>query len=119
MVLHLGAQNWYTTDVKSFAWNTFNFYDSIVRWAVPSFVMISGALFLQRDIPFKKFFSKYIFRIVTAFLFWSFVYAVANYAKNKDIIKALGHFIMGHYHLWFLFMITGLYIYCTFHEKNR
>ena len=117
VILHLSAQNWDTTDVKSFAWNTFNFYDSIVRWALLSFVMISGALFLQKDIPLKKIFSKYIFRIVTAFLFWSFVYAVEHYAENKDIIKALDHFISGHYHLWFLFMITELYMILPFTKK--
>ena len=69
MVLHLAAQNWDKINVKTFEWNVFNFYNSIVRWAVPVFVMISGALFLSKDIQLKKIFSKYILRIVTAFLF--------------------------------------------------
>ena len=118
MILHIAAQDWRVTNVKSFEWNIFNFYDSIVRWAVPSFVMISGSLFLSRDIPLKKIFSKYIFRIVTAFLFWSFIYAAAMYImKDRDIIKLFGRFIRGHYHLWFLFMITGLYMIVPFTKK--
>ena len=48
MVLHVAAQNWYGTSVPSFEWQTFNFFDSIVRWGVPIFVMISGALFLNK-----------------------------------------------------------------------
>ena len=48
MVLHVGAQNWYGTNVSSFEWQTFNFFHSVTRFAVPIFVMISGALFLNK-----------------------------------------------------------------------
>ena len=92
-------------------------YYGLSGWAVPVYVMISGALFLSRDIPLRKIYGKYIFRILTAFLFWSFVYAAVGYVKNRDIMKALGHFIEGRYHLWFLFMITGLYMIVPFVRK--
>lgn len=49
IVLHLSAQHWADTDVFSNAWLAFNLYGGIVRWSVPIFVMISGALFLGRD----------------------------------------------------------------------
>lgn len=45
IILHVVAQNWYITDVNSFGWKTLNVYSSMVRWAVPVFVMISGSLF--------------------------------------------------------------------------
>ena len=57
MILHISAQNWGACDVQSFDWQVFNFFDSIVRWSVPIFVMISGALFLNRDIPLKKIYT--------------------------------------------------------------
>ena len=118
MVLHVGAQNWYVTDVHSLEWQAMNFWHgSIVRWAVPVFVMVSGALFLSRDIPLKKLYTKYIRRIFTAFMFWSFVYACARYAVDKDALKATGYFLKGRYHLWFLFMITGLYMIVPFMKK--
>ena len=118
MVLHVSAYNWTKADVYSLEWSAMNFYDSIVRWAVPVFVMISGSLFLSKDIPLKKIYRKYIFRILTAFLFWSFVYAVAFYlVKERNVVKAAGHFLKGHYHLWFLFMITGLYMIVPFVKK--
>lgn len=75
MILHLSAQNWYITDVNEFEWQTFNFYDSIVRWSVPVFVMISGALFLNRDIKLKTIYTKYILRIVVSYVAWSAIYA--------------------------------------------
>ena len=80
-----------------------------MRWAVPVFVMISGALFLGRELPLRKIYGKYIFRIFTAFLFWSFFYAIAEYMLKHSVMGALGHFIEGHIHLWFLFMISMLY----------
>ena len=117
MVIHVAAQNWYTTDVHSLEWQAMNFWDSMVRWVVPVFVMISGALFLSKDIPVKKLYGKYIFRIFTAFVFWSFVYAVAYYAAKRDALKALGQFLTGYYHMWFLYMIVGLYMIVPFVRK--
>ncbi len=46
MVLHKTAQNWYTVEAGTFEWKVFCFYDACVRWSVPIFVMISGALFI-------------------------------------------------------------------------
>ncbi|MBR4196811.1 MAG: acyltransferase family protein [Synergistaceae bacterium] len=117
MVLHVAAREWYDTDIRTAEWAAMNFYDSIVRWAVPVFTMISGALFLSKDIPVRKIYSKYIFRIFTAFLFWSLLYAVHGYIKDRDIMKAAGHFLKGHYHLWFLYMIAGLYMIVPFVKK--
>ena len=114
MTLHVAAQSWYSFDVRSFDWQILNLYDGgLVRWAVPVFVMISGALFLNPDknIPVKKLYTKYILRIITVFLFWSFIYACTDYFTGRsDIAGAFRNFLSGHYHLWFLYMITGLYM---------
>ena len=58
MVLHLAAQHWADVPVDSGAWRAFNGWNSAVRWCVPVFVMISGALFLERPIPLKKLCSR-------------------------------------------------------------
>ncbi len=119
MVIHVAAQNWLSVDVHSFEWQVFNFYDSLVRFGVPVFVMISGALFLNpdRDIPVRKLYSKYIFRMFTAFVFWSFVYAVIYYMDSGDTEHVAEKFITGHYHMWFLYVITGLYMFVPFFRK--
>ncbi len=111
IVVHVATSKWYTTDIHTLEWEAMNFYDSIARWAVPVFVMISGALFLNRDIPVRKIYSKYIFRIFTAFVFWSFFYVCLN-----DILGV--YFIQGRFlHMWFLFMIAGLYMIVSFVKK--
>ncbi len=115
IVIHVAASKWYITDIHTFEWETMNFYDSIVRWAVPVFVMISGALFLSRDIPVRKIYGKYIFRIFTAFVVWSFFYVCLN-CVDMGILGV--DFIEGRFlHMWFLFLIAGLYMIVPFVKK--
>lgn len=111
MILHIASQYWYAVEVGTFEWKVFSFYDSIVRWAVPVFVMISGALFLRKDQKIERIFKKHILRIAAAFIFWSAVYALINLTTGRSGLKnALREFVEGPAHLWFLFMIVGLYI---------
>lgn len=109
IVLHVSAQNWYYTDVHSFEWNVFNVYDSLVRWAVPVFVMISGALFLSKDYSIKKIYSVNIFRIVISFIFWSLVYSLIFNVIVSDG-PFFTDFFTGYYHMWFMIMIVCLYM---------
>ena len=118
IILHVAAENFYKRPVTSYEWNVFNFFDGIVRWGVPMFAMISGALFLDNSKPIKikTLYTKNIVRIITAFAFWSLVYAIFSpderlywdgMSKLRYIAK---NFVTGHFHMWFLFMIVGMYI---------
>ena len=106
--IHVSANKWYSTPVTEINWHIFNFYDSIVRWAVPVFVMISGSLFLNPNkvVPIRTVFTKYIVRIGMAFIIFSTLYSVWN---NGFKIK-LFTIIHGEYHMWYLLMIMGLYM---------
>ena len=111
ILIHITAQNFHI-DPHEPAWDVFNIIDSGVHWAVPAFLMISGTLFLEKDITVKDIFRKYICRIALAYAFWSAVYTVSYKLHNssvgiKDIIRAL---LIGHYHMWFLPMIAGIYL---------
>lgn len=109
ITIHVSAQNWYSTDIYSYEWNMFNIFDSLTRWAVPVFVMISGVLFLDNTKPLnlKKLYTQNILRLVSAFVFWSLVYAVYHGGSMHAIIR---NFLSGPYHMWFLPMMVGLYI---------
>lgn len=119
MLLHVAAGGVVTAyNIKSYEWNVCNFYDSFVRYSVPIFVMLSGTFFLDnsKPLPWPKVARK-TFRLVTAYLFWAVCYSivsvVARYGFTFDIhvlISFIGGLITGHYHLWFLFMIVGLYL---------
>lgn len=111
MILHISGQNWYTADVNGFDWQVFNFFDSIVRWGVPIFVMISGSLFLNRECSLSKIYSKYIRRMLIAFVVWSAIYAVFI---DGTIMNKVSAFVQGHYHMWFILMIVGIYMCIPF-----
>ena len=81
-------------------------------YAVPLFVMISGALWLgmKREISVKKIWTKNIFHIVIAFVFWSIVYACIYYKDLGSSKEFIWRCIIGNYHLWYCYMIVGIYI---------
>lgn len=87
-------------------------YDGLVRWAVPVFVMISGALLLA---PEKKVtargIAKRILRMLTALWFWTAIYCIWEVMiKHNDSDYVLQTLITGYWHMWFIHMIVGLYI---------
>jgi surface polysaccharide O-acyltransferase-like enzyme len=115
VLLHVAAGNWGNAVISSFDWKVFNFYDSLVRFGVPIFVMVSGMFLLNpnKKISYKDIYSKYILRIVIAFISWSLLYAIYNNLINYDTFDYdvfIRSFIFGHYHMWYLYMIVGLYI---------
>ncbi len=100
-------------------WQVNYVINGLTRWAVPVFVMISGALFLGREsIDIKLLFKKNILRLVTAYLFWSLLYtltySIIPYYGELSVISVknaiAGTIKGGYYHLWFIPMIIGVYL---------
>ena len=111
VAVHLSAMHWADVDVNSRAWFAFNLYCTAGKWSVPIFVMISGALFLGREVSISAILKKNVARIATVFLFWSGCYALVDLIfRHAPLSVVLSQFITGHYHLWFLYMIVGLYL---------
>ena len=111
VAVHLSAQHWLDVDVSSRAWFAFNLHCTTGKWSVPIFVMISGALFLGRNISIRTILKKNVLRIAGVFVFWSALYALIDLVfRHVSPLAALSQFITGHYHLWFLYMIVGLYL---------
>ena len=125
MLLHVASVNWYVLPVTSPEWQVLNSYDSLVRFCVPVMFMISGSqlLNLDKDLPFKKLFRNNILRIITAFAFWSLMYTLIYHlwryrTINPEILLSMTKaFILGHYHLWFLYTLVGLYLIVPFLRK--
>jgi len=124
ILIHVDAVEWYAQPVTSYEWQILNLVDSIARWVVPVFFMVSGAYLLDpcKEITVKEMYSKHISRIVIALLFWGLFYQIYNIidaALYKDIpftasslLQIPKHFILGYpaAHLWFLYRLIGLYM---------
>lgn len=115
-----------TTPVTTPTWMFLNACRAAVTWDVPVFIMISGRFFLDenRNISLRDIFGKYLKRLILAFVVWSAVYQAyyvihsavtgAGYLNIKGI---LSEWITGAYHLWYLYMLAGLYILTPFLRK--
>lgn len=101
-------------------WFTADIFNAIVRFAVPVFVMITGALNLNRNYEPGDFLKRRLTRIVTPFLFWSLIYIGYSW-YNEEIsfdndtwtnIKLVLHQLKfgSSYHLWYVYMLIGLYL---------
>ena len=110
VLLHVSAE-YFDESFYSSEWAFRNFFGLMTRWCVPVFIMISGALFLQRgDISIGKLYKKYIWRILLVYLVWSAVYASLRLGPKTNLFGFIGVVISGPLHLWFLKMLIGLYM---------
>ncbi len=118
VVIHVSMSNWKAVPENSFERGVFSIYEAAASFAIPVFVMISGMFMLdpRKNIGYKDIFKKYLFRIVSAFVFWSACYAIImniwvyGEAVPFNLRSVLKAFLAGHYHLWFLYMLAGLYL---------
>jgi len=103
------------------AWWVADFLNAITRFAVPVFVMITGALLLNREYEIGDFLKKRLTRVVVPFLFWSLVYVGYSW-YNEDIkfgsdaianVRQVLHLLLhgASYHLWYVYMLIGLYFF--------
>lgn len=95
-----------------------NITDSFSRICVPLFVMISGMFLLGRTETFRESYRKRATKILIPLIFWTIIYIVYLVALrlianvNPDIDTLLKSVILGQpfYHMWYLYMLIGLYL---------
>jgi surface polysaccharide O-acyltransferase-like enzyme len=102
-------------------WWAADIFNALVRFAVPVFVMITGALLLHREYEIGDFLKRRLSRVVVPFLFWSLVYIWYSW-YNEEItfggdvwanIRQVLHLLKygSSYHLWYVYMLIGLYFF--------
>ena len=100
-------------------WLIADFYNALSRFAVPVFVMITGALLLHREYELGDFLKRRLWRIIPPFIFWSLIFVLYSW-YNEDInftdststnIMLILHQLKygASYHLWYVYMLIGLY----------
>lgn len=121
MVIHISATGYKEAVLGSVPWGICLLYGSITRFAVPVFVMISGAVHLDsaKEITMGSVLRK-TGNTMVIFLTWSLLYALADTVGQFSLfsgdyfLAALQKTVTGHYHMWYLYMLVGLYLATPF-----
>ncbi len=123
VLLHVSSMQFHSVPVDTLEWQALNFWNSVTRFAVPVFFMISGLLYLD---PFKKvsisdLYKKYIGKLFVCYWFWLLFYGAWNVIVYFELRMAPGALIKEIFktailsppaHIWYLPALIGLLIVC-------
>lgn len=112
---------------QSFDWNYANWINAFSRCAVPVFVVVSGYLLLPKQENLEIFYKKRLSKIMWPFIFWTIIYVIyyfsritnSNQLSTTRIMEIIYQKICNgaNAHLWYLYMIVGLYLAIPFIQK--
>ena len=90
---------------------------SSLMWAVPCFLMVTGALLLDRGrvIPPKKLFGKYIRRMLIALVVFTAIFTVIRHdpSAGTGILSEFAEGLLLNHcmaYLWYLYMMLAIYL---------
>ena len=123
IVLHVTAAWWFDVPLRSGTFAVLTVYTAAVRICIPCFVMITGALLLDKpssgDIRYVL--KKRVLRTVLLLLFWTLAYALVRTAlkwvggmRGAELFRFLAEAAAAPMHLWYLYMLIGLYLVLPF-----
>lgn len=106
-------------EMNTSVWVSSVIINSLSRWSVPVFFMVSGIFFLdpEKEVDTKRLLTKSIWRILLCIVVWGFAYGLLDqYLYStltlKSVFITLYGIVTGHsgYHLWFLYTLLMLYM---------
>jgi surface polysaccharide O-acyltransferase-like enzyme len=127
IVLHVTAP--LLTSMESLTdWWIGNIIESSVRFSVPVFFMLTGALLFDKEYPIGIFLKKRFFRVIVPFIFWSMIYILFSlliktlHNEQLDFCKVVMFIIdqyknSSSYHLWFVYTLLGIYLFIPIISK--
>ena len=124
----LGPFRFLYGDIPNSDWLAASGINSVTRWAVPVFIMITGALLLSTERAFccEDYLVKRLSKVAVPFVGWTLIYAVVGGFFVNDLITGTwsAHETMRiisnapnnpvWYHLWFFYDFIPLYFVIPF-----
>lgn len=118
VMIHVSSRRMNELNTESFDFLAAYSFDAFSRFSVPFLFMISGALFLDKNMQLSigRLWKHNILRIAVIYIVWVAVYAVISLStmENIDYTAALNAFTTPAYHLWFLPVIISIYAILPF-----
>ena len=104
-------------------WWISNFFDAAMRWPVPVFIMVTGALLIPkaRATTVQNFWRQRLPRVIVLAVSWSGIYVFISHFITHNLnhvgfmLAAMGD--QPFYHLWYLYLAILLYILIPFVQK--
>lgn len=120
VLIHTASQHFRDIPIDTFTWKVSNFYHGFLRFTVPSFIMISGCLYLNKNRTWqlKKLWLRNILPVAAAYVFWQIFYSAYRIIMSGGLErggvwvmkKMLVNISSAYFHLWYLPMLIGLMI---------
>mgnify|MGYP000569081459 CR=1 FL=1 len=112
----LGPYRFMYQQIPFDAWYSATAINSLSRWAVPIFMMITGALLIRPDqqLDLPLFFRKRLLKVLVPFLAWSLIYVGitglqdGSAAARTALLHSPSEPVW--YHLWFFYDFIPLYL---------
>ena len=86
-------------------------FHDIGRMGVPIFLMISGALLLNRDYELTDFLKRRFTRIIYPFIFWIIIIIAGIIYVSRDYSLAWNTLIGNFSVTWYFWMLIGIYLF--------
>ena len=120
---HVTAAWWFDVPLQSGTFAVLTVYTAAARICIPCFVMITGALLLGKpssgDVRYVV--RKRVLRTAVLLAFWAAAYALVRTAlrfagglRGADLLRFFGEALASPMHLWYLYMLIGLYLVLPF-----
>ena len=115
LVLLVHTSKWFAANQTphSLFWTFPTYLGSLGNLGVQLFIMISGALLLNREYELKSFFKRRFSRILIPFVFWIFIviiFRIFILGEPLEFTTILNIVVFKGY-VWFIWMLIGLYLF--------
>ena len=115
LVLLVHTSKWFAANQTphTLFWTFPTYLGGIGNLGVQLFIMISGALLLNRQYELKSFFKRRFSRILIPFLFWIFVVIIFRIFILGEPLEISTFLIIVLFkgYVWFIWVLMGLYLF--------
>lgn len=128
VVLHtvFAADEYFAQTVSAADHMVSRMVENNMMWAVPSFVMVTGVLQLEpgKTLTLKKLYGRYILRILIALIACCLLFRIFDMIMDGEaftiggVLYAFAELVTGRCwgHLWYLYLLIGLYVLLPFYR---